>query len=298
MAKKNVYAAITDNIVRFLEQDIIPWQKEWETGSHIMPINHTSNRIYTGPINILQLWATQTIFEYKHNRWLTFKAAEAMDLRVRKGEKGTLVTWTDFKDEKNEETGKTERRWWSVPYHVFNVAQVDGLAESIEDELTDYVHPVEDIALADRLPQALGVTRKEGEPSYSPTTDILRMPPTGRFKTANGYMATLAHECVHATGHHSRCNRDLTGRFGDEHYAMEELIAEIGAAFITAQWGLNNQLENHASYVKSWIKVLKNDNKAIFDAARMAKKATDYLEESLRLTDVEPQDSSLITNVA
>lgn len=298
MAKNNVYAAITDNIVRFLEQDIIPWQKEWETGSHIMPINHTSNRIYTGPTNVLQLWATQMVHDYKHNRWLTFKAAQALGFRVRKGEKATLVTYSDRKERENKDTGEVERYWYMVPYHVFNVAQVEGLVESIEDDLTDYVHPVEDIALADRLPTALGVTRKEGEPSYSPTTDILRMPDSARFKTTNGYMATLAHECVHATGHSKRCNRDLTGRFGDEHYAMEELIAEIGAAFITAQWGLNNQLENHASYVKSWLKVLKNDNKAIFDAARMAKNATDYIEESLRLTDVEPQDSSLITNAA
>lgn len=285
--KQSVYQRVTDQIVACLETGTPPWKKDWLEGSSIMPIRHVANEPYTGGLNILLLWIAREVNGYEHNRWLTYKMAQDLGFNVGKGEKGTLVTYVSTGTDKDDETKSYQ---FYKPSYVFNVEQVPGLVDTFEPEPV-FEHCQEDIALADRLPQALNVHVKEGMPSYSPTLDVIKMPTPPAFRTAQGYMSTLAHETVHATGHKSRCDRDLTGRFGDEAYAMEELIAEIGAAFITAQWGMHYQIEQHASYIESWLKVLKRDPKAIFTASAKATQATKYIENALRFAGAEPSGS-------
>lgn len=278
-SKGSVYQQITDNIVKSIEDGVVPWKKEWKAGTNVMPMSHTTERCYTGGTNILQLWVTQALNDYQHNRWLTYKAAKDLGFCVGKGEKATLVTYVGTGGQKDEEGDRTYR--YHKPYWVFNVEQVPGLVETIPVPETNDHNPA-DVEMATIIPDALGVTVQDGQPCYVPSTDMIRMPDLGLFTTPEAYMSTLAHECVHATGAKTRCDRQLTGRFGDEAYAMEELIAELGAAFISGQWGMSYQLEQHASYLASWLKVFKSDPKALFAASTKATQAVTYIENSLR----------------
>ena len=169
---------------------------------------------------------------------------------------------------------------------MFNTEQVVGL--NVEKEAL-YNHDPATIGDAIKIPKALGVKLAGGEPSFNLMTDTIKMPDLNRFTTPEAFMTTLAHECVHSTGHKKRLDRDMTGRFGDEKYAFEELIAELGAAFIAAEWGLSYRLENHAAYLNSWLKALESDPKHIVNAATKANKAVKFIAEQLVNWDVQSE---------
>lgn len=285
--KADVYERITGRIVAELEQGVRPWLKPWNA-------EHAAGRItrplrfngvpYQG-INVLMLWAEAVAKGYAAPIWVTFKQAVELGGHVRKGEHGSLVVYADRirRTELDVDTGEEAER--EIPflkgYTVFCVEQIDGLPARFYAQAEPRLDPVRRIDHADAFFAATGATIRHGgnQAYYNGTLDYVQMPPFESFRDAESYYATLAHECTHWTKHASRLEREFgRKRWGDEGYAMEELVAELGAAFLSADLDLTPEpREDHAAYIGSWLKVLKNDKRAIFSAAGHAQRAADFL---------------------
>lgn len=290
------YSRITDPIIEMVKKAIdkddpteLPWRREWKPGDSIMPINHYTGRPYSG-CNIINCWVSSKTKGFESNRWLTFNQIKTHGYQLigNKGDACRQSTPILFfsPEEVDKSTGEvTKQPLWKI-YNVFNTEQVVGL--NVEKE-ADYDHDPATIGDAIKIPKALGVKLAGGEPSFNLLTDTIKMPDLNRFTTPEAFMTTLAHECVHSTGHKSRLDRDMTGRFGDEKYAFEELIAELGAAFIAAEWGLSYRLENHAAYLNGWLKALESDPQHIVKAATKANKAVKFIAEQLVNWDVQSE---------
>jgi antirestriction protein ArdC len=287
--KRDVYETITNLIVTELEKGVRPWFKPWSvehsTGRIMRPLR--GNGVPYRGINVLMLWAEAEAKGYAAPIWMTFKQAEEHGAVVRKGEKGSLVVYADkfTKTEKNDQTGEESER--QIPflkgYTVFNVEQIKGLPERFYARERERIEPIQRIAHAEKFFAASGVTIEHGgnRAYYSQSTDHVQMPPFQAFIDPESYYATLAHECTHSTKHPKRLDREFgRKRFGDEGYAMEELVAELGAAFLCADLDLTPApREEHAAYIVTWLKVLKDDKRAIVSAAAFAQKAADFLNE-------------------
>lgn len=292
--RRDLYQEVTDKIIASLERGTAPWVKPWQDrrdACATMPYNYHSKRSYHG-INTVLLWAAAYEKSYTSPAWLTFKQALDMGGHVRKGEKGQTVIFWKFLDrtERDEQTGEEKAR--RVPmakaYTVFNLEQCEGIEPPA---------PVQEIPEEDRHATAeafiLGtgaeIIHGGNRACYIPSFDRIHMPHRAQFLAGIGlghYYATALHEITHWTGHKSRCARDLNSRFGTESYAAEELIAELGAAFLCAQLGIEGELQ-HPQYIESWLRVLKQDNRAIFTAARLANQAADYLSGLSNVEEVE-----------
>ena len=282
--KKDIYARVTDTIVAQLEKGVRPWHQPWIGGDAInRPLRH-NGEAYRG-INVLMLWGTAVERGYSSPYWMTFRQAGELNARVRKGEKGTLVVYANAisRSEQDEETGEDfERR---IPYlkgyTVFNTQQIEALPERYALVERPVTEAAERIAKADEFFAATGATIQHGgvRAYYTGGNDLIQMPPFEAFEDVPAYYATLAHECIHWTKPKHRLDRDLGAkRWGDHGYAAEELVAELGAAFLCADLDLTPQLrDEHASYLATWLEVLKEDSRAIFTAAAHAQKAADYL---------------------
>jgi len=266
----DIYQTVTDRIITALEQGTAPWLKPWAEGKcgTMGPFNAATGRPYNG-INWLVLG---------EGGWLTFKQAKELGGSVRKGEKGTQIVFWSFPKIKDTETGEEKVVPFAKGYTVFAVEQCEGLNEAklkAPAPITAGQTSINVIAA-----QAGAQVRHGGSKAfYSPSTDHVQMPSIDAFESADAYAGTLAHELVHWTGHQSRCDRQFGKRFGDDAYAFEELVAEIGSAFVCAQTGIPLEGLQHTSYVASWLKVLKNDKRAIFTASSQAKKAAEFLLE-------------------
>ena len=253
----------------------------WHTSGRFAfsPINVTSRKPYRG-INTVCLWAASQAKGYESGEWATYQQWQDKRAQVRKGEKSTTVVFWKFANDASEtedgETRSSSRLLFTRGYAVFNAAQVDGYTPKVESDL-----PIpECIAHADGFFTRIGADVAHGgnRAYYAPATDHIQMPPFQAFHESVAYYSTLAHEHTHWTSDTSRCDRQLGKRFGDNAYAAEELIAELGAAFTCAHLGLSTEpREDHAQYISSWLKVLKADSKAIFTAASKAQQATDWL---------------------
>jgi antirestriction protein ArdC len=285
--KADIYQRITDQIVSELEKGVKPWLQPWHA-------EHASGRItrplrangvaYRG-INVLVLWSAAMEKGYAAPIWMTFKQANELKASVRKGECGSLVVYADkiLRSETDAATGEEAER--AIPfmkgYTVFNVEQIDGLPQHFYGAPLPPTHAVERIARAEAFFAATGANVVHGgsRACYVPSTDNIHIPCIDFFRDAESYYATRAHETTHWTRHPSRLDRDFgRKRFGDEGYAMEELVAELGSAFLSADLELTPETRaDHASYIASWIKVLKNDRRAIFTAASHAQRAADFL---------------------
>ena len=208
--------------------------------------------------------------------WLTFKQAKELGGSVRKGEKGTQIVFWSFPKIKDAETGEEKVVPFAKGYTVFAVEQCDGLDAAKLKAPQPIVAGETNINL---IAAAAGAQVRHGGSSahYSPTGDYIQMPSVEAFESKDAYAGTLAHELVHWTGHQSRCDRQFGKRFGDDAYAFEELVAEIGSAFVCAQTGIPLEGLQHDRYVSSWLKVLKGDKRAIFTASSQAKKAAEFL---------------------
>jgi antirestriction protein ArdC len=283
----DIYQRITDQIVSDLEKGVRPWLKPWN-------VQHAAGRItrplrgngipYQG-INVLMLWSAAMAKGYAAPVWMTFKQALELKAHVRKGEEGSLVVYADkiIRTETDAKTGEEAER--AIPfmkgYTVFNVEQIEGLPEHYYAKPAPRTETVQRIERAESFFAATGATIRHGGTTafYSVTHDHVQMPPIEAFRDAESYYATLAHEMTHLTRHPSRLDRDFgRKRFGDEGYAMEELVAELGSAFLSADLDLTPEVrEDHAAYIGSWIKVLKDDKRAIFSAASHAQRAADFL---------------------
>lgn len=282
--KRDTYQVITDAIIAALES-CGPYERPWAGQALTMPENAITGRHYRGS-NVVMLWITAQQAGYSENRWATFKQWAEKGATVRKGEKGTPVVWFQMLDRKadaGDEAADDATR--KVPCArlswVFNVAQVDGYAAPAPMPTQSLVSPIEQ---ADALLVASGatITHEGARAYYRPSTDSIVLPPreaftgTATMTATEAYYATALHELVHWTG--SRLERDLANRFGTEAYAAEELVAELGAAFLCAELGVSTEpREDHAAYLASWAKLLRNDRKAFTTAAAKAAQASDYL---------------------
>lgn len=288
---KNVHDDVTAKIIAELEKGAAPWVKPWRTVSSLMrsPHNAATRREYNG-INVILLWITCSLRGFQHSGFLTFKQVKELGGHVRKGEKATEIVLVkrftapvrnEDGSPKLDDEGKPVTK--EVPllrgFHVFNVEQCDGLPDAITGvgalpaiTSTDF----------DAWAQATGANIKHsGEKAcYYPQLDLIEMPLRSLFHENANYDATLLHELGHWTGHEKRLNRDLKGRFSTNAYAAEELIAELTAAFLCADLGIDGDLR-HAGYIQHWLKILREDNKAIFTAASQATKAAAYLKEQV-----------------
>lgn len=288
--KFDVHQEITNRIVDAIEtadEFRLPWIKA-ASGSFARPVNIASRKPYNG-VNIVSLWVSALASEFPSNVWGTYRQWHAQGCQVRKGEKSSLVVFyktIDF-EQVNDQTGEAEQaeRMIARASWVFNAAQVDGYDLPEQAHLPE--RPMFDpIARAEGFAKATGARIEEGgdRACYIPALDIIRMPERRRFTgtdtttPAEGFYSTLLHELTHWTGVKTRLDRDMSGRFGSQAYAVEELVAELGAAFLCADLGITPEPRaDHASYIKSWLEVLKSDKKAVFTAASWASQAANWL---------------------
>jgi antirestriction protein ArdC len=285
--KQDVYERITAKIVADLEQGVRPWLKPWNAeamAARIMRPLRSNGVPYRG-INIVMLWMEAMEKGYVAPIWMTFKQALELGAHVRKGEKGSLVVYADTIT-RTESGENGEEREAVIPfmkgYTVFNVEQIEGLPPQYHAKPEPpKLDAPQRIAHAESFFAATGasITHGGNRAYYAQEPDHIRMPPFETFVDAEAYYATLAHECCHWTKHPKRLDREFgRKRWGDEGYALEELVAELGAAFVCADLALTPEVrEDHASYIASWLKVLKDDKRAVFTAASHAQKAADYL---------------------
>lgn len=284
--KEDLYTRVTNRILADLEQGVRPWFKPWAAGNTegriTRPLRH-NGLPYSG-INVLLLWGEALARGYASPTWMTFKQALSLGAAVRKGETGSLVVYAGsiHKSETDEDGNESERDIRFLKgYTVFNVEQIDGLPATCHAPVTPPASVPERIAHAEAFFASTGASIRHGgdRAYYSGLSDHVQMPPFEAFRDRESYYATLAHECVHWTKHPARLDRDFgRQRFGDEGYAREELVAELGSAFLAADLGLYLEPRpDHASYIAHWLKVLKDDKRFLFSAASHAQKATDFL---------------------
>jgi antirestriction protein ArdC len=279
----DVYRKVTDAIINAIEQgNVGNWRMPWHTSGRyaFSPINVVSKKAYRG-INTLCLWAAAQAKGYESGEWGTYKQFQERGAQVRKGEKATTVCfwkWSHATTETQdgEETKTGSRLLFTKGYSVFNAQQVDGYTPKAEPDV-----PMPDrIERAEQFFRGIGADLRHGgnRAFYSVDQDFIQMPPFGAFHENVSYYSTLAHEHTHYTAKDNRCDRQLGKRFGDMAYSVEELCAELGAAFTLAHLGLSTEpREDHAQYIASWLTVLKADSKAIFSAASRAQQAMDWL---------------------
>jgi len=277
MSKDTIYELVTDKIVAALEAGTVPWRKPWNAG--IAP-RSVEGHVYRG-INAFLLG----LEPYDSPFWITFNQAKKRGGTVRKGEKSTLVVfWKRLVVwDTDEATGKKTRKM--IPmlrfYRVFNLAQTEGVkvpkavAEFDAAKVAHEEH-VEAEAIVKGYPDAPRI-EFGAEAFYIPTLDRITVPPLSAYKVRDEYYSTLFHEIGHSTGHPDRLNRPIKNSFGSHDYGREELVAEMTAAFLCAEAGIQVTFDNSAAYLASWIKTIKEDVRAVVVAAGAAQRATDHI---------------------
>lgn len=286
--RQDVYARVTAKIVADLERGVRPWVKPWDAGAAEGRINKPlrSNAIPYKGINVLLLWAEAVTKGYLSPFWVTFKQAHEWGAHVKKGEHGSLVVYANSlqKTEKNEETGEETER--NIPflkgYIVFNAEQIEGLPSIFHAKLdSPFKSPAERIRHAEHFFRNTKASIRErgGQAYYSQEGDYIQIPPIEAFRDAADFYSTLGHETIHWTKHPNRLAREFGRKaWGDAGYATEELVAELGSAFLAADLEIRPiPPEENASYIDHWLKSMKADKRAIFTAASHAQRATDYL---------------------
>jgi len=275
-AMKDIYQTVTDRIIERIEAGEIPWDRGWQTDGR-MPANAVSGHQYQG-VNVMTLWAMR----YESPFWLTFNQAKSLGGSVKKGEKASPVVFWKFFDREDED-GKAKRIPMLKSYCVFNIAQCEGIpADKLpeaEEAANKAFSPLESAeAVVGGYQGGPKIEIGYQQACYSPTFDTVQMPSPESFVKAENYYSTLFHELIHSTGHKDRLNRDKGGSFADEKYSREELIAEMGAAFLNAHCGLDIETETRsAAYLQGWLKVLKADPKALIVAGGAAQKAANLI---------------------
>jgi antirestriction protein ArdC len=283
--KKDIYTEATNRIIAQLEQGAAPWVKSWSTvgGGEGLPYNANTGKTYSG-VNIVFLAIAG--MNYGSAGWLTFKQAKALGGSVRAGEKGTKIYYMapvvkTVKTDNDED--KTNRFLILKEYTVFNIEQCTDLPEKVIRPAKTKL-PKSDNERHEDIETFLNsvkhkVTLGSNKASYITSVDYITMPRLEQFKSSANYYATYFHELGHWTGAKIRLDRDLSGRFGNAKYAAEELIAELTSAFLCAEFSIDGDLR-HAGYIESWLKLLKDDPKAIFTAASKAQQAAQFLREN------------------
>jgi antirestriction protein ArdC len=281
--KLSIFERITNQIVETIESGagdyIMPWHRVGKALD--CPTNAITGRAYRG-LNVLTLWIDGETAGFATGRWATYRQWSEHGAQVRKGERGTPVFFWQKRntDSADQSDGDDRRRAGFVAkaFTVFNADQVNGAPPETTPVLSDDLR----IAEADAFVRRVGADIRHGgdRAYYSPGFDHVQMPEFGQFKSAAAYYATLAHELIHWSGAEHRLDRKLGSRFGSGDYAMEELIAELGAAFTCAHLNIHTEVRrDHAPYVAAWLKALRGDSRAIFTASSLAQQAVDYLQQ-------------------
>lgn len=284
--RANLYDEITDKIVAELEAGRVPWVQPWGTSTAKAPLglprNASTSRSYSG-INVLILWGAVIEHGFPGQGWLTFRQALSLGGNVRKGERGTTVVYADRftpEDEKRRafEAGEEAQ---AIPFlkrfTVFNTAQCDGLPDDIEAAVPP-LPPGMIEPQVEALIRATGIDFRIGgdKAFYVPALDYIQVPPPAAYFEPINWHRTALHELGHASGHHSRLARDLSGSFGSRKYFVEECVAELASAFCCAALGIAPTVR-HSDYIGAWIETMREDNPAIVRAASQASKAADWL---------------------
>lgn len=283
--KRNIYKETTDKIIQTMEKNPDgEWEMPWH-GTNEIPKNVDTGNFYRG-VNIVNLWASSMIQEFRSTYWGTFQQWKNKGAMVKKGEKASSVIFYKVleNEHENEEGEVEEVRIPIMKYSsVFNAQQVEGWEETIPEQ-KEPVQIIEEVRsfVANTLAD---IRIGGGRAFYRPSGDYIQMPDTERFKgtetstVTEAYYGTLLHELTHWTGAPSRCDREIANKFGDDKYAIEELVAELGAAFLCAKLGIASEpREDHAQYIAHWKKHLEDDPKLIFRTAAMAQRGVEYLE--------------------
>ena len=279
----DVYQDITDRIVEALEAGTVPWRKPWKSLSGFGPTRLDGGKEYQG-VNTLLLSVAAFAGGYSSIYWGTYKQISERGGQVRAKQKSTQIVFAKTVVKKGKDGADDETFRMLRFYSVFNVEQADwpeGSKLPAEPQITeaDYVEPIEKAErIVAGMPSAPRIQHGGDRAFYSPALDYIGMPPTAAFDSTEGYYATLFHEMGHSTGHAKRLDRGLTGAFASHSYGREELVAEMTAAFLSADAGIADQtFDNSASYLASWIKTIKEDPKSIVWAAGRAQKAADLI---------------------
>ena len=286
-SRRDVHREITEKIIRAIEAGAGDFHMPWHAAG--LPLGRPSNAItgkrYRG-VNILALWVTGQTYGYTSDQWATLKQWNKLGAQVRKGEHAALIVFYKRmeRERENPDTGEKATKDYLLARasFVFNADQVDGW-KATDSKGMGMVASCQEAQ--DFVVLTGAVIRHGGDRAYyRQTTDHIQIPEEEQFTgtatstATEAYYATLLHELTHWTAHPSRLARDLSGRFGDESYAMEELVAELGAAFLCADLGIANSPRlDHAAYIANWLKVLRDDTKALFTAASRANQAADFL---------------------
>ena len=276
MASLNVYEMVTERIIKQLEQGTIPWQKPW-TGVRSGAFNRVSKKPYS--------LINQAILE-KPGEYATFKQWKDLGGHIKKGAKAEMVVfWKIIDVEEKNDKGEIEKKLPLLRYYnVFHISQVEGV-EPLKEKLNTEIEPIEE---ADRIIKEYvdreHITFKEcisDKAFYRPMTDTVVVPLKEQFKNTNSFYQVAFHEITHSTGAQKRLDRDIKelAPFGSEIYSKEELVAELGSAFLINHLGIETEgtFQNSASYIESWLQVLRNDNKFVVSASSKAEKAVNYI---------------------
>ena len=283
MARINeLYEKIANRIVAQMEEGVLPWHRPWAVNPNARvskPLRQ--NAVPYQGINVLILWSAAIDAGYASPFWMTYRQAQSIGAQVRKGERATHIVFakTAKKTETDEYGDETEvllpvRR----VYAVFNTDQIDGLPDKYVPEIPD-VNPDERDAACQAWIDSLGIEIRYGgqRAYYAPGPDRIQMPPFETFESSQTFHSTLLHELTHSTGHRDRLDR-LRGRLDDKARAREELVAELGSAFLCADLGIaSSPRADHASYIASWSELLTDEPRAVFDAATQAQQAVEFL---------------------
>jgi antirestriction protein ArdC len=268
-----IYQSVTDSIIAQLEKGAAPWIKSWKTDSSADK-NFITQKAYSG-INTLILGMAG----YSNPSWASYKQWQDKGVQVKKGEKATQIVFFKpvSKTSTNENTGETETSGYAVlrAYSVFNAEQTDIEIMPATEPETPF-NPIP--AIESKIKETGAIIRHGGDAAfYMPGKDCIQLPNKSAFLSESNYYATVFHELAHWTGAKHRLDRQLDkGKYGNPAYAFEELVAEISAAFLCADYKIQGDLR-HAGYIESWLKACRDDNKAIFKAAALAQKAVDFI---------------------
>jgi len=265
----NIAQTITDSIIKQLEAGTAPWVKPWHSNGVDAPYNPVAKRYYNG-INFIQL----SMMPAGTNYWCTYKQAQSVNAQVKKGAKGIQVVYFSPLEVKDKVSDEIKKIPMLKTYTVFNADQIEGLelpSSNAERTEIETIESCEAFIKNQRASISFGGNRA----FYAPSIDAIQLPEKDKFKSTEDYYATALHELSHWTGHESRLNRSFGKRFGNQAYAFEELVAELGSAMLCAHLKIDGQLQ-HANYIASWLEVLKNDSKNILKAGALAQKILDF----------------------
>ncbi|WP_272669702.1 ArdC family protein [Providencia sp. PROV178] len=280
--KKDIYQTVTESIIEALESGVKPWVCPWKRNGTLfgIPSNFATTTAYRG-MNIMLLWCSAAKQGFNDSRWLTYKQAQSLGAQVRKGARGTTAIFYKTLEKENEQ-GELEQIPILKTFTVFNVEQIDGLTLNSKEVITQPVSEFDPLPQVEALFQRSGakITERGQQAFFTPVTDEIYLPERHLFTDAANFYATGLHELTHWSGGKKRLNREMKGKFGSEDYAFEELIAELGSAFLMADLGVSGDVQ-HENYIASWLKALKNDKRYIFRAASAASKAHCYLMDKL-----------------